>query len=340
MNQDLRDLLKQAGVSDAHAEDLWARAVMIHVRGLLPPIARSSTRAAEAGFHLLLLDQQGKVARRVKCRGSDDQGFRRECDALVALGSDPRASQFVLPVSTASSEHLRLHVSDYLGSESYADLIDDQNAPAWQETAEEILAIVHLLGERAKRAMPRLLPAREDVDLLSELGHRFAFLEEGRIEKATLDVLREVLRETSVPRHPQHGDLWPGNLIRGKDGRWLVIDFERFGEIQFPLYDAFHLIWSSMQGTRSSDLPATRSQAWHTACYNLLNGAADRHGLSGQQFGALALSFILEATAYRMRPGIPSSFSEDLRTILHRSAQRMEAGLDMSTLARECLFWT
>jgi hypothetical protein len=47
-----------------------------------------------------------------------------------------------------------------------------------------------------------------------------------------------------VPSHPQHGDLWPGNIIQDEHGRWCVIDYETFGQVEFPLYDAYHLVWS------------------------------------------------------------------------------------------------
>src|SRR5881397_3247923 len=42
-------------------------------------------------------------------------------------------------------------------------------------------------------------------------------------------------------RSPQHGDLWPSNVVHS-GGSWWLLDFEVFGEVQVPLYDVCHFV--------------------------------------------------------------------------------------------------
>jgi hypothetical protein len=336
MNAELRKLLQSAGIGDANDPGLWKRAVMLHVAGLLPPPPDLPNANKEAGFHLILLDESGNVVHRVKCRAADDEFFQRECDILAALRKDPELVGLVPQVYTAASPHLRIHVSRQLSGESYLTVIRTQRVSDWQCTVEEVLADVHKIGDRAKHTVPWLHSSNPAVSLSEALEHRFEQLEKQEIDAAAIVTLRAALEGVSVPYHPQHGDLWPGNIIKGAQGRWCVIDYETFGQVKFPLYDAYHLVWSSGHVTgrfRTWAGKTSRESVWRQARNDLLDGAVRRYGLSDRQAGALRLAFMIELTAHRMRPGAPPAYSRDLRAELCRMAQQLASGLDPADLA-------
>ena len=336
MKRELRELLESAGIGDANEPDLWKRAVMLHVAGLLPPPRDLPNANREAGFHLLLLDEFGNVVHRVKCRAADDEWFQRECDTLAALKDDPELSGLVLQVATAASRNLRIHVSRQLPGGSYLTAMRRQGLSDWQGSVEEILANVHKIGERAKRTIPWLQSSSPTVSLTRALEHRFEQLEDRDIDAASIAALREALEGVSVPCHPQHGDLWPGNIIQDEHGRWCVIDYETFGQVEFPLYDAYHLVWSSRHATGRRGIwpwKASRESAWQEARNEILERSVRRYGLTDRQAGALRLAFMIELTAHRMRPGAPPAYSLGLRAGLRQLAQQLASGLDPAELA-------
>lgn len=336
MNAELRQLLKCAGIGSADDPSLWARAVMLHAVGLLPPPPVLPNASTEAGFHLLLLDEGGNVVHRVKCRAADDAWFKRECETLSTLRDDPALAGLVPQVATAASRHLRIHVSRELPGESHLTAIRKQGISDWQGTVEQVLANVHKIGERAKHALPWLQQSSPTMSLARVLEYRLEQLGGQDIDGASIAALRAAVDGVSVPSHPQHGDLWPGNIIQDGHGHWCVIDYETFGQVEFPLYDAYHLVWSSRHATgRRGTWPwkASQESAWQKARNNVLEAEVRRYGLSDRQAGALRLAFMVELTAHRMRPGAPSAYSSGLRAGLRQLAQRLVSGLDVAELA-------
>jgi len=47
-----------------------------------------------------------------------------------------------------------------------------------------------------------------------------------------------------IPVLPQHGDLYSKNLIIGQDGKWGIVDWELFGNIDLPFYDVMRFLFS------------------------------------------------------------------------------------------------
>lgn len=344
MNPEIRGLLQATGVPGADDADLWNRMAMVHVMGLLPCPDTRHDQGAEAGFHLLLFERDGQTVQRVKCRSVNDAGFRRECETLVALGSDPELGGMVPRISTATSKRLRLHVSQHLWGPTYAQLIRRQSAEEWEHTAREILLAVHRIGVRGNQTLPWMMESTPEVKLLQTVKPRLDRLAERGLGARAVEVLRQTLEPLSAPRHLQHGDLWPGNVIQAENETWCILDYERFGLVQFPLYDTFHLFWSSSQitgrlgfGRRTRGRPAPSETDWHQACCGVLSEAAERHALSEEQVAGLILAFMIELTGHRMRKGTPLSYSEGLRSLLCHTAGRLESGLTLTELAEEWL---
>lgn len=326
MNTELRELLIQAGLTEADDPRVWSRAIMVHATGLLPPPPDRIGTSGEAGFHFLLLDEQGRAVHRVKCRWATDKSFERECETLGALCRDPRLNQLVPEIRTAVSSRLRICVSRELPGRSYLFAMRKQDVGEWQRTVEEVLALIDLIGERAQQVVPWLRPSDSELRLDDALADRFDQLEGNVLDAGAIEIIRAKVRDISVPFHPQHGDLWPDNLLRDSDGRWCVIDFETFGQIRFPLYDAFHLAWSS----RNRAWPDRDKQA---ADGEVIMSSARRRGLSDLQVGALRLAFLVEVTAHRMRPGAGGGSPQDLQRQLQESARALAAGLALEDFA-------
>jgi hypothetical protein len=78
------------------------------------------------------------------------------------------------------------------------------------------------------------------------------------VERAGADAgifrLAELVRSAPpLPAVPQHGDLWCGNVLRGRMG-WTVVDFEWCGRIVTPLHDTFHLLRTCWDWRKGSTL--------------------------------------------------------------------------------------
>jgi hypothetical protein len=209
MNIELRDLLRQAGLPEADDPGLWRRSIMVHVTGLLPPPRDHVGTSGEAGFHLLLLDERGRALHRVKCRSATDQGFERECETLVALGGDPELIGLVPEVRTAASPRLRMHVSRQLPGESYLTTMRKQDVGEWQRTVEQVLALVDLVGERAKQVVPWLRSTRPELHLGEALADRFGQLERQGVDTHTLKALRTALEGSSCRLTPSTATCGP-----------------------------------------------------------------------------------------------------------------------------------
>jgi hypothetical protein len=326
VNTELRNLLEQAGLAGADDPALWTRALMVHITGTLPQCMSRDEGNNEAGFHLLLMDHDGNAVHRVKCRSVADEGFRRECETMAVLGGDPTLAGLVPNVTTLTSRCLRVHISPEIQGTSYLTTIRKQRVGDWQRTAEDVLGMIHLIGERAKQLIPWLRHTSPELRLGLVLADRLNQLERGGMDYEAIQALRKALDGVIVPSHPQHGDLWPDNILVDRDGHWHIIDFETFGQVQFPLYDALHFAWSSIN-------PAWPDRDKQVAQDAVVQRLARRQGLSDSQVGALWLAFQIELTAHRMRPGAPPAYSQDLQKQLRASARQLASGCALADFA-------
>ena len=118
-------------------------------------------------------------------------------------------------------------------------LLQDYRPPHLREVAE-MLADVHrgLRNDSAEAGWERYRRMVLDpLATLAQLGSAPAVLKgcaelRSRISTEWLD---------SLPVIPQHGDLFPGNLLV-HEGRWRMVDWESFGIVDFPFYDLLTLL--------------------------------------------------------------------------------------------------
>ena len=89
---------------------------------------------------------------------------------------------------------------------------------------------------------------------------------------------------TSLPIIPQHGDLFPGNLLFQRD-EWRIVDWESFGTIDLPTYDLLTLFLALLW--EDGDAPSE----WNSVLTNELPGLielyAGKLGLSKNDLSLL-----------------------------------------------------
>jgi len=313
VNRHLEELLREVGIESAGEDGFWRRTLMLRATGPFPDTSDGPEALTWHGFHLVVLDRDGRPADRIKCRSPFDSGFERECRLMESLGRDPRLSGVVPGTRTAHSERIRLHRTPHIMGTTFEPVRSERDSGRWAIQAGAILGIVHRVTEVAEERFPEL--RRDDglVQLEAETDAALETLTARGLSREACSRFKRHLAGAVVPRRLQFGDLWPGNVLRGPEG-WTLIDFERFGVIQFPLYDVFHLIWSSGPAWRLEGLQPLLSLMGHCGLDSLpmetgslLLEMCRAEGVSrGTSIPALT-AFALEVSGYRSRPGMPES---------------------------------
>src|SRR5207253_6463326 len=115
----------------------------------------------------------------------------------------------------------------------------------WMGAMRGILATVSRLAERAAVLLPDQ-GEQETVRPGDAVRPLLNILEIVGLPNESLHLLATAADAApAVLMRPQHGDLWPANLIQRDDGGWWVLDFEMYGRIRVPLHDVFHLVRTS-----------------------------------------------------------------------------------------------
>jgi hypothetical protein len=311
VNRHLEGLLREVGITDAGDEEFWRRVLVLRATGPFPDPSDGPEALAWHGFHLMLLDRNGRPSDRIKCRAPFDAGFERECRLMEVLGRDQRLRGVVPRTWTAHSERVRVHRTRHIEGANLEPVRSPDDMGRWTREAVEILEVARRVTEVAEERFPELLRGDGPVDLAVELNPAFETLESRGLEKGVLRSLRTSLSEAVLPRRLQFGDLWPGNILRGPEG-WTLIDLERVGFVQIPLYDAFHLIWSSGTIGRSGGLEPLLALIGPQDPGSLamepgspVLEACQAEGISPESVPSALVAFAIELTAYRCRPGMP-----------------------------------
>ena len=181
------------------------------------------------------------------------------------------------------------------------------------EWRASILALTRLacdVGHAGRACLPELVRA-EAFDFFREGEAPLATLPLGGAQRAAL---AEALRAAgTAPTFPQHGDLWPGNVIRERE-TWRLLDFDLFGRVDAPLFDACHLTFTStdylLSGGHGLDIPWVLRLQGHDDLgrggREILRQNAVAQGLSADQALGGLLYYLVEATARLLRKGAQS----------------------------------
>jgi hypothetical protein len=190
------------------------------------------------GFNAYLLGPDHTPTHFLKVRPAGHEGFRREADMTVHL-SRHLASKRLVPNARAFVEApARVLIEEFIDGVVLEAAIRAKGAPAWYDLAAEVLKAVRPIWDITSLASGETLPALVDhMELLADLR----VLESIGLDEAVSRRLAERISSERLVAVPQHGDLWPKNVLKAKDG-WCVLDFETCGEVKIPLYDVFHFI--------------------------------------------------------------------------------------------------
>jgi len=334
VNQTLGQLLLQAGLPAGAGKDLWRRVIMLHNSGAVPRPESLDQDFVWRGFHLLLLDSRGTPSHFAKCRSADDEALERESRVLSVLSSDPQLERVLPRNGTANSEVLRLLLSQWVPGDTFERIGPDLDVALWREAAREILVRASLVSRRAELLLPDLLGGEDHVSAEVELEPHLTALARAGVGRQVLDPIELALqRAPLLPRRVQHGDLWPGNIIRWNDDWWLL-DFEAYAQVQLPLYDVFHLLRSNPGGVRR--LLATgrdgSASGWFAAVLELLKQFADDLDLDPAQVGCAYLGYLVEFTSRMHGRGVPDTFRRPYLDDLERVAEALSGGAELSDL--------
>lgn len=330
MNRELSHLLACAGYPHADDPDLWQRVVLLHNMGAVPRPQHQSSDFVMRGFHLLLLDRGGRPSHFAKCRSTDDPLLIRECHVLATLCADPQL-QRVIPISrSANSDVLRLQLSSWLPGMTFLKAAAGLGPARWSVAAQSILEEAHLVATRAAVLLPDLLEDGPTVEPLTAARPHLVTLAEAGVSQNILESLERGLAVApSLPRQLQHGDLWPGNVVQGRDAWWLL-DFEEFGQVQVALYDVLHLLRSNpgRVGSRSrwlGDGSGGHRSEWAEASRKVLRHFTTKLGLSPEAVAGAYLYYLVQITARMHGQGMPGGFRDPYVDELGRVAADLAA---------------
>jgi phosphotransferase family enzyme len=327
VNRELRDLLAQAGYEHAARPGFRWHQVIVHRNiASVPPLRHApGTALWNHGFNLILLGETGAPSHYAKCRSTSVRETH-EATVLTILSADPALADIVPSFRSASSATLTVQVSQFIGDRSWdADSIRG-DLTQWTRAVRGILETVRRLAERAIVLLPDHAD-RSMMRLEDALTPHLTTLRTAGLPNESLDVLATAAEMApEVPKRPQHGDLWPANLIQRADGGWWVLDFEIYGRIGVPLHDVFHLVRTSAlpdgDGTWVRQLAGAGE--WARAQQQIMREAVVESGVPAAAITGLVIYYFAEMTARLYRYGTPRSFWEPYLAEIRDAVQHLE----------------
>lgn len=331
----LDEALRQLG--DELPSD-WRRIVMIKNDGPIPVPQHAVVGDAARGFNLLLLSAAGEPAYYVRCRDAGDTVAAREAEVLRRLCESPAIRAHLPESAGMSADGIQVLATRYLDGKLFAHLLRKMSREEWRDAVLELTELVTAVGRVAQTSLPDLA-SPEPFDFWREGEPSLALLPMSTAQTAaTAAALRAA---GSAPRFPQHGDLWPGNIIR-KDGIWRLLDFDLFGRVDAPLFDACHLTFTSteylLSGGHGLDTPWINHLQGHDLLgrggREILGRNAAAHGLSADQALGAVVYYLVEATARLLRKGAQSEVWRGPLAEAAAAADLLRSGSDL----RQILF--
>lgn len=315
MNHALRDLLAAAGIGNGDgAQSPWSRIVLLKNWGDVPPLrGLANTYLGNSGFNFLLLGPRGMPTHYCKCRPATSPAVQHESAVLATLSHDPELRTAVPRTWGARAGGLQLLISTHIPGTPLDRAVARLPTGQWVVAMGEVLAVTHRVAQRAVATLPDLLGCGGRICLADAARGSLAHLEAMGLGREAVRALEEALRAAgSVDGFPQHGDLWPSNAVKW-EGSWWLVDFEVFGHVQVPLYDACHFVrtCSDLRCARGTSSTASlwidRLMAGDDeagACGRTIASVARRHALTPNEVvGALVYYLIDIATRFHKRGG-------------------------------------
>ena len=234
----LRDLARQL---DGAAAD-WHDAIVQQNYGAVPIAgARAGGLPSLRGFNLLLLARDGTPRHFAKCRPLAADELARETAVVQQLSARAAGRRHVPAVAMGVGPTMAAQLAAYAAGEPLTAHLRRIGPGASEPALLEILDVASLLGRLLAESQPGLPP----VDLASEAAPHLASVAGAGLDAVAMERIASALTAAgSVGPAPQHGDLWPPNVIRTREA-WVLLDFELFGRLAVPMVDAVQLTRAS-----------------------------------------------------------------------------------------------
>lgn len=326
MNRSILELLKRAGWRRPAEVPIDETFVIVCNYGAIPPPAELPRGSTPGGFKLVLLDRNGCPTHFCRCGSVEDRQFSRERRILQVLGTDPALDGMVPSSRGASDGTLTVILTEFIHGRHFDVRKEGRSAPEWSAATRAVLDASYQVTSRAMAILPEFANAEKRVLLAEEAEGSIGFLLASGYSERALDDARQALSMASpLPRHAQHGDLWPGNVIRSQ-GSWWIIDYEEFGWVQVPMYDVLHMLQTSLVGHRDKRKRLGDASAWVESARCIVHEWAARFEIDDDQLEAATLFFLLRSCAHYLRPEAANTLRSRAKATLDWTFANLEAG--------------
>jgi hypothetical protein len=238
-----------------------------------------------------------------KCRPRSDERLRYENAVVDALSNDPSLARIIPRTRGAEEGEFRTQVSEYVPGVRFESMLRRMSPATWKTSTLDILTAACLVADRARATVPFLQRPADRISPLDAASEALEQLASWETDPATLRVLETALRRAPpLPRSPQHGDLWPANVLRYEKA-WWILDFEVFGKVEIPMYDVYHLVRTAMASRESKegaipwvDRMARQDAAAHH-CRDVIQRMVGHYDISREQAIAAAVFYFVHIAA-------------------------------------------
>ncbi len=302
MTAPIIDLLSRCGVSLPSDDTAWQRLVVLNNVGLLPGDGGDTELLENRGFNMLVVDEAGVATHFCKWRANPAESSIN--DSVVARHSRTPALRAVVPETwVVRTDEIVGEVSRYLHGELLSELIGDMQRVEMRDALVAIVASWEQARTSIVQLEPSVVAGTSDAAFIESAANALAGLRAAGCPQRDIDVLASALVQAGAVQHaPQHGDLWPRNILR-VDGKWVILDFEFFARVQVPLYDACHLVrttWDARAGrtARTTWIDELASDSAESHAYkHVLTSIAARLRLTPAQAGGALVFYVVDVAA-------------------------------------------
>jgi hypothetical protein len=305
---------------------------------------RSAARGAagEPGFNVIVAER-GRPIYYCKCRPAGDEPLAHEHAIGEILSREPSTARHIAPCHLERGRVMDVLAVRRLPGRPYYELLVKQTDAEWLASVSLVIGLVERMAATVAAATPTLR-GPDPLRIADEGRWALAALEaEQGLARPRVAALAAALdRAGEVLSTPQHGDLWPPNVI--VDGTsWYILDLELFGRVRVPLYDLLHML-HVCSGVRQSETADHRTwverltddDPTEAAARDLIRRTVHRLALTpAAAFGALVY-YVVDAAA---RVKARGAWSADWRKYLAEVARLADLIVD-GTATPERLFTT
>lgn len=224
-------------------EPLDWRSVLVVNSMTRPRMMGKRPQLLSTGCNFLVLNKQGQPCWFGKCRVRNDPELARETRVIRKLRSDVRLAKLIPVTASGNSERLAILTSQFIPGVTLKDEIGQLRPRLLRRAVADCLQAGYELSVRGQAIADLRVPEGSRIDLREEAAEPLRYLERLGTHRRVVEVLRDHMVSPGLimPSAIQHGDLWPGNVIRKDRELWLV-DFELFGLVHVPFYDTLHFV--------------------------------------------------------------------------------------------------